>query len=103
VNAPLDAEGYLLDLGQWSETLAVQLARREGIELDEAHWDVIRVLREFHAQTGVSPSMRPFVKLVGERLGAAQGNSIHLLSLFPGNPAKLAAKVAGLPRPTNCI
>ena len=43
------------------------------------------------------------VKLVAARLGATKGNSIYLLSLFPGNPAKLAAKIAGLPRPTNCL
>ena len=34
---------------------------------------------------------------------ADKGNSIYLHKLFPGNPAKLAAKIAGLPRPTNCI
>ena len=55
------------------------------------------------AKLGVSLSMRPLVKLVTARLGAAKGNSIYLLSLFPGNPAKLAAKFAGLPRPTNCL
>jgi len=47
--------------------------------------------------------MRPLVKLVQESLGADKGTSIYLLGLFPGNPAKVAAKIAGLPRPTNCI
>ncbi len=99
----LDKEGFLVDLADWNDATALELAKREGIELTDEHWAVITVLREFHQTTGVSPSMRPLVKLVGERLGAAKGNSIYLLSLFPGSPAKLAAKIAGLPRPTNCL
>ena len=103
MDAGLDKEGYLLELDRWSTTIAAELALREGIALTAEHWAVIDILREFHAQTGVSLSMRPLVKLVTARLGASKGNSIYLLSLFPGNPAKLAAKIAGLPRPTNCL
>ncbi len=99
----LDKEGFLVDLADWNGATALELANRAGIELSDEHWAVITVLREFHQMTGVSPAMRPFVKLVGERLGAAKGTSIYLLSLFPGSPAKLAAKIAGLPRPTNCL
>jgi tRNA 2-thiouridine synthesizing protein E len=98
-----DKEGYLLDLADWSPTIAVELASREGLSLGPAHWAVIGILREFYETTRVSPAMRPLVKLVGERLGADKGTSIYLLSLFPGSPAKLAAKIAGLPRPTNCL
>jgi tRNA 2-thiouridine synthesizing protein E len=99
----LDKEGFLVDLSDWDDAAALELAKRAGIRLSEEHWAVITVLREFHQMTGVSPAMRPFVKLVAERLGATKGTSIYLLSLFPGSPAKLAAKIAGLPRPTNCL
>ena len=99
----VDNNGYLQDLSDWSESVAEELASCEGVALTEAHWSIIRLLREFHAETGVSPAMRPLVKLVREQLGADQGTSIYLMRLFPGNPAKLAAKIAGLPRPTNCI
>ena len=64
---------------------------------------IIDLLRAFHAETGISPSMRPLVKLVAQRLGVEKGTSLYLLKLFPGNAAKLAAKIAGLPRPTNCL
>ena len=99
----VDKEGYLLDLQDWNPTVAAEIALREGLTLTPAHWTVIDVLREFYETTRVSPAMRPLVKLVGQRLGADKGTSIYLLSLFPGSPAKLAAKVAGLPRPTNCL
>jgi tRNA 2-thiouridine synthesizing protein E len=47
--------------------------------------------------------MRPLVKQVREQLGEDKANSIYLMQLFPGSPAKLLAKIAGLPRPTNCL
>ena len=99
----LDKEGFLVDLADWNDAAALELAKRERIELTPEHWAVIAVLREFHQTTGVSPAMRPLVKLVGQRLGPEKGTSIYLLSLFPGSPAKLASKIAGLPRPTNCL
>jgi tRNA 2-thiouridine synthesizing protein E len=103
VAARVDKEGFLTDRTCWNESVAAEIAAREGIELSAAHWDVIRVARDFHARTGVAPEMRPLVKLVRERLGDAAGTSIHLLRLFPGNPAKQVAKIGGLPRPTNCL
>ena len=99
----LDKDGYLLDLTDWSPAVAKALARAEGIVLSDDHWTIIALLREFHAETGISPSMRPLVKLVARRLGSDKGTSLYLLRLFPGNAAKLAAKIAGLPRPTNCL
>ena len=99
----LDADGYLVDLEQWSDTVADELARMEGIQLGQRHWAVITILRDFYRRTGVSPAMRPFVKLAREELGIEWGSSMALMKLFPGNPAKVAAKIAGLPRPSNCI
>jgi tRNA 2-thiouridine synthesizing protein E len=99
----LDNDGYLKELSAWNPKVAVVLATAEELDLTDAHWDVLNVLRDFHRETGVSPSMRPLVKLVRESLGEDKGTSIYLLGLFPGNPAKVAAKIAGLPRPTNCI
>ena len=99
----LDNDGYLKELSAWNPKVAVVLAAAEELDLTDAHWDVLSVLRDFHHETGVSPSMRPLVKLVRESLGEDKGTSIYLLGLFPGNPAKVAAKIAGLPRPTNCI
>jgi tRNA 2-thiouridine synthesizing protein E len=98
-----DKEGYLLDLQQWSEALATQLAEEEGISLTGEHWELIRLIRSFHATYEVSPAMRVLVKQVRRELGEDKGNSVYLLQLFPGSPAKILAKIAGLPRPTNCL
>ena len=98
-----DNEGYLIDCHAWSPAIADWLAASEGIVLTDAHWTLIALIREFYEARELSPPMRVLVKLVRERLGEECGNSLYLLKLFPGSPAKLLAKVAGLPRPTNCL
>ncbi len=102
-NLALDREGYLRDLTAWTPEVAEALAQASGVDLGEAHWEILWLLRDFHAETGLSPAMRVLVRLVRERLGADKGNSLYLLRLFPDSPAKLAARIAGLPRPTNCL
>ena len=99
----LDDEGYLYDLDQWTPGVARQLAAEEQLELTEAHWEIIELLREFYRQYQLSPAMRPLVKAVAARLGKDKGRSIYLMKLFPGSPAKVAARLAGLPKPDNCL
>ena len=100
---PLDNEGYLRHLADWSETVAMQLADAEGINLTAEHWDLINLVRDFYANFEVSPEMRVLVKQVRKHLGEEKANSIYLMRLFPDSPAKQLAKIAGLPRPTNCL
>jgi len=102
-HALYDEEGFLLDLTAWQPELATHIAEQCGIALTEAHWEVIHHLRNFYQQFGLSPAMRPLCKYLKEKLGAEKASSIYLLQLFPGSPAKIAAKIAGLPKPDNCL
>lgn len=99
----LDKEGYLIVPSDWNEAVAQQLAQGERIDLLDEHWTLIHLVRAFYQKFEVAPAMRPLVKQVREQLGAEKGTSIYLLKLFPGSPARLLAKIAGLPRPTNCL
>jgi tRNA 2-thiouridine synthesizing protein E len=99
----LDSEGYLRDLSQWSPEVAQQLALKEGIELTERHWQVLQALRDFYAQFQLSPANRPLIKYIAQTLGPDLGSSLQLNLLFKGAPAKLGAKLAGLPKPDNCL
>ncbi|WP_313025968.1 TusE/DsrC/DsvC family sulfur relay protein [Pseudomonas lopnurensis] len=99
----LDQDGFLLDLQDWNETVAQALAEREGLALEAEHWEILRLLREFHAEFQLSPATRPLIKYTALKLGPEKGNSLHLNRLFKGTPAKLAAKLAGLPKPSNCL
>ena len=80
------------------------IAADDNIELTDNHWEIIEFLREFYKQHEISPpSNRLFVKAVREAFNEEKGNSIYLMQLFPGTPAKTACRIAGLPRPTNCL
>jgi tRNA 2-thiouridine synthesizing protein E len=83
--------------------VAEALAQQEQLALTAEHWQILRLLRAFYAEFQLSPANRPLIKYVALKLGPEQGNSLHLNLLFKGAPAKLAAKLAGLPKPTNCL
>lgn len=99
----LDKDGFLVNLNDWNTEVAQQLAANEQLELTAAHWEVLNALREFYAEFDLSPAMRPLTRYLKEKLGADKATSLYLLQLFPGSPAKIAAKIAGLPRPENCL
>ena len=104
IDAPtLDKEGYLRELTDWNEGVAVLLAQQENINLGPAHWEVIKLLRSFYRRHQVSPSSRALINLVKRELGPDKGKSVYLMKLFRGSPAKTANKIAGLPKPDNCI
>ncbi|NWL76155.1 sulfurtransferase TusE [Pseudomonas taiwanensis] len=100
---PLDKDGYLQELSDWSPAVANALADLEELALQPEHWEILDLLRGFYAEFQLSPANRPLVKYVAQKLGPEKGNSLHLNRLFKGAPAKLAAKLAGLPKPTNCL
>jgi len=93
----VDAEGFLSDPQQWNTQIAEQIARENGIpELTDRHWLVINFMRDRYLTTGAAPSIRS--------LGKESGVPIkELYQLFPKGPAKLAAKIGGIPKPRGCI
>jgi tRNA 2-thiouridine synthesizing protein E len=93
----VDAEGFLLAPEQWNETIAESIAQENGIaELTERHWLVVRFMRDRYLATGTAPSVRS--------LGKESGVPVkELYELFPKGPAKLAAKIGGIPKPKGCI
>lgn len=99
----VDNDGYLTNLHDWNRDVAGQIAANEKIILTPAHWEIIDLLQEFYKEFGISPAMRALVKYAEKKLGQEKGKSIYLLHLFPPSPAKIASKIAGLPRPTNCL
>ena len=99
----LDTEGFLQNMADWTPAAAEELALIDNLTLTPAHWEVINVERTYYQQFNVSPPARVLVKIVRDRLGADKGRSIYLMQLFPPSPARVAARIAGLPRPENCL
>jgi TusE/DsrC/DsvC family sulfur relay protein len=93
----LDAEGFFVDPSQWTESMAPTIAAQEGItELTERHWQVINFMRHEYEEKGAAPNVRALAKTSGVPIK-------ELYQLFPKGPAKLAAKIAGVPKPRGCI
>lgn len=90
-------EGFLEHVEDWDHELAVALAAESGIgELTPRHWLVIDFMRSTFLAKGDAPTIRT--------LGKESGVGIkELYLLFPKGPAKLAARIAGIPKPHGCI
>lgn len=100
---PLDEDGFLENMDDWSKEAALALAKTENVEMTEQHWEVVNFLREYYAEYKIAPMIRILVKAIGKKLGKEKGNTKYLYELYPAGPAKQACKIAGLPKPTGCV
>ncbi len=99
----LDEDGFLADIADWNEDIALALAKTENVDMTEAHWEVVNFLREYYAEYKIAPMIRILTKAIGKKLGKEKGNTKYLYELYPAGPAKQACKIAGLPKPTGCV
>jgi len=92
----VDAEGFLQKPEQWTEAIGLEIATEHGITMTDRHWIVSKFMRQRYLDTGTAPTIRT--------LGKESGVEIkELYQLFPKGPAKLAAKIGGIPKPKGCI
>ena len=95
-NVERNEEGFLVNPADWSEEIAVEIAKEEGIELTDEHWMVINFARENAASSGAAPTLRQISK-------GANVPTKQLFKLFPKGPAKKVAKISGLGKPEGCV
>lgn len=92
-----NAEGFLDRVEDWDQDLALEIARESGIpELTDRHWLVVHYMRDTYIKTSTAPTIRTLGKESGVQVK-------ELYALFPKGPAKLAAKIGGIPKPKGCI
>ena len=99
----LTQSGFLAHKKDWTQEVATKLALKEGIALEESHWELINFIREYYQKYNHLPNARLFVQAVRKVLGDAKGNSRYLHRLFPGGPVKQVCKFAGLSKPPGCL
>ena len=88
-------EGYLVNASDWSEEVAIEIAREIGIDLTEKHFKVLDYLRKSSA-AGEQLSIR---KVGKSGIVDIKG----LYDLFPGGPLKHSSKIAGISKPASCV
>lgn len=97
VTVDLNDEGFFTHPEQWTREAAAEIAAAEGIPtLTERHWLVIDHVRNLYETTGSGPAVRALSKGSGVPVK-------ELYALFPKGPAKMAARIAGIPKPKGCI
>lgn len=97
VDVAVNDEGFFEQPDVWTKDMAVELAKEAGIdELTPAHWQVIEFMRKEFYEKGTGPTVRV--------MGKNSGVSVkEIYELFPKGPAKMAARIAGIPKPKGCI
>jgi TusE/DsrC/DsvC family sulfur relay protein len=97
VECEVDDENFLLEADFSDEAVAV-IAASEGIALGKDHWLVVNYLRDKYREDGHTPNFRNMTKELDE-LDPDQDWKKTLYDLFPQQPARQAARVAGLTKP----
>jgi tRNA 2-thiouridine synthesizing protein E len=99
----LDADGHLVNHLDWTAVVAQHLAARDGLTLETTHMQILDAMREFYRRFEHAPATRPLIKFLQLNLGPEMTNA-HLMALFnTGLVARTLARLAGLPKPANCL
>ena len=99
----VDEDGYLQDWQGWKKEIAEVMAKEDGQDLTDEHWEIINFLRDYFVKFQIAPMIKILVKEIGKVMGPEKGNTKYLYQLFPAGPAKQACRYACLPKPTGCV
>jgi TusE/DsrC/DsvC family sulfur relay protein len=88
-------DGYLTDVSQWTKEIGLEIAKNEGVEMTDRHWEVVSWLQE-QVKNDVALSVRGIKK-------SGVLNIKEFYALFPKGPLKVSTKIAGVPKPKRCI
>jgi tRNA 2-thiouridine synthesizing protein E len=91
-----DDEGFLVDESAWNEEVGKAIADALEVDLSDRHWEVIRYARNEFEANGEPPTLRKITQQTDVSMK-------EMYQLFPGGPARIAANIAGLKKPTGCI
>ena len=95
VSVDINEEGYFTDPSQWTKEIAVDVAKQEGVELTDKHYEMLEYLRN-KFNSGDQLTIRGINKS-----GIVDVKTFY--QMFPGAPLKKSTKIAGIPKPTSCV
>lgn len=95
VTVDVTEDGYLTDSSQWNKDIAVEIAKEEGIDLTDKHFEVLEFLRTEHDK-----GTQLTIRMVGKS-GITDIKGLY--QLFPAGPLKKSSRIAGIPKPTSCV
>ena len=103
MNLALDQDGHLVDYSIWNEQVAQELAKSLDLELTAWHSEVLQAVRQFYQQFGHSPATRPLIKFLMKTVSPDINNAILQEKFNTGLVARHLSRLAGVPKPANCL
>ncbi|MBJ9985207.1 TusE/DsrC/DsvC family sulfur relay protein [Acinetobacter sp. S40] len=99
----LDHDGHLVDYTIWNNQVAQELARSLDLELTNWHFEILHAVRQFYQQFGHSPATRPLIKYLMKTVSPEIDNAILQQRFNTGLVARHLSRLAGVPKPANCL
>ncbi len=100
ISVTRDNEGYLVNPDDWNEDIANELAREEGIDLNDEYWPVLNFMRDYYNEHRVPPDVRHVTGYLVKEHGHAKKEAKKIIfTLFPYGYVKQACKISGMKRP----
>jgi tRNA 2-thiouridine synthesizing protein E len=88
---------------EWTPDAARAIARQEGLELGDDHWEMVSALQDYFARhEGMEIRRRGLHDALGEKFHH-KGGMRHLYMLFPGGPVAQGCRIAGLKPPPGAV
>lgn len=99
LNIDVMNNGRLARLMDWNETVAEELASRDGLQLGPDHWIVIKAMRSYYHAYNVAPVKKLLIRNLQKQTGSNQFTDQYLNELFPDGVLLQGSKIAGVPIP----
>lgn len=99
----LDQDGHLQNHLDWTPEIAQLMAQKDGLTLTPAHLSILYAVQKFYQQFGYAPATRPLIKFLMKQLGNQISNAQLMQDFQTGLVARTLARLAGLPKPANCL
>lgn len=95
-----DAEGYLINPGDWNDEIANKLANEEDIKLNETYWLILKFMRQYYSEHNIAPDVRHLISYLATKYNCEKREAKKLIfELFPYGYVKQACKIAGMKKP----
>lgn len=99
----LDQDGHLIDYTLWNEEVAQQLAANLNLQLTVWHFQILQAVRQFYTQFGHAPATRPLIKFLMKSVSPEINNAVLQDKFQTGLVARHLSRLAGIPKPANCL
>lgn len=99
----LDQDGHLVDFRVWNEEVAQGLANTLSLQLTPWHLDILKAVRQFYFEFGHAPATRPLIRYLSKTVDTNIDNAILQQQFNTGLVARHLSRLAGIPKPANCL